>query len=84
VLLPSDLHRKPVTSITAVLLQFVTYLLTLSHSTIIRALLVVFNAPACDYHVISINNFLEKIHILHLGPYACRITFVYMSRTYFI
>jgi hypothetical protein len=30
VLLPSDTHRKPITSITAVLLPFVTYLLTLS------------------------------------------------------
>jgi hypothetical protein len=29
VLLPSDTHRKPITSITVVLLQFVTYLLTL-------------------------------------------------------
>jgi hypothetical protein len=29
VLLPSDTHRKPITSITLVLLQFVTYLLTL-------------------------------------------------------
>jgi hypothetical protein len=29
VLLPSDTHRKPITSITAVLLPFVTYLLTL-------------------------------------------------------
>jgi hypothetical protein len=28
-LLSSDTHRKPITSITAVLLQFVTYLLTL-------------------------------------------------------
>jgi hypothetical protein len=28
-LLPGDTHRKPVTSITAVLLPFVTYLLTL-------------------------------------------------------
>jgi hypothetical protein len=30
VLLPSDTHRKPITSITAVLLPFVTYLLNLS------------------------------------------------------
>jgi hypothetical protein len=30
VLLPSDTHRIPITSITAVLLPFVTYLLTLS------------------------------------------------------
>jgi hypothetical protein len=30
VLLPSDTHRKPITSITAVLLPFVTHLLTLS------------------------------------------------------
>jgi hypothetical protein len=30
VLLPSDTHTKPITSITAVLLPFVTYLLTLS------------------------------------------------------
>jgi hypothetical protein len=29
VLLPSDTHIKPITSITAVLLPFVTYLLTL-------------------------------------------------------
>jgi hypothetical protein len=29
VLLPSDTHRKPIPSITAVLLPFVTYLLTL-------------------------------------------------------
>jgi hypothetical protein len=32
VLLPSDTLRKPITSITAVLLPFVTYLLTLPHS----------------------------------------------------
>jgi hypothetical protein len=31
VLLPSDTHIKPITSITAVLLPFVTYLLTLPH-----------------------------------------------------
>jgi hypothetical protein len=31
VLLPSDTHRKPVTSLTVVLLLFVTYLLTLPH-----------------------------------------------------
>jgi hypothetical protein len=31
VLLPSDTHRKPITSITAVLLPIVTYLLTLPH-----------------------------------------------------
>jgi hypothetical protein len=31
VLLPSDTHRKPITPITAVLLPFVTYLLTLSY-----------------------------------------------------
>jgi hypothetical protein len=30
VLLPSDKHRKPITSITAVLLPFVTYLLTIT------------------------------------------------------
>jgi hypothetical protein len=30
--LHSDTHRKPITSITAVLLPFVTYLLTLFHS----------------------------------------------------
>jgi hypothetical protein len=32
VLLPSDTHRKPITSIAAVLLPFVTYLLTLPHT----------------------------------------------------
>jgi hypothetical protein len=32
VLLPSDTHRKSITSITAVLLPFVTYLLTLPHN----------------------------------------------------
>jgi hypothetical protein len=32
VLLPSDTHRKPITSITAVLLPFVAYLLTLSRT----------------------------------------------------
>jgi hypothetical protein len=31
VLLPSDIHRKPITSITAILLPFVTYLLTPSY-----------------------------------------------------
>jgi hypothetical protein len=29
VLLPSDTHRKPITSITAILLPFVTYLLAI-------------------------------------------------------
>jgi hypothetical protein len=33
VLLPSDTHRIPITSITAVLLSFVTYLLTLPHTS---------------------------------------------------
>jgi hypothetical protein len=33
VLLPSDTHRKPITSITAVLLPLVTYLLTLPRTT---------------------------------------------------
>jgi hypothetical protein len=32
VLLPNDTYRKPITSITAVLLPFETYLLTLSHT----------------------------------------------------
>jgi uncharacterized membrane protein len=36
VLLPSDTHRKPVTSITAVLLTFVTYLLILSYTYITK------------------------------------------------
>jgi hypothetical protein len=40
VLLPSDGHRKPITSITAVLLPFVTYLLTLPHNI---------NFPRCFY-----------------------------------
>jgi hypothetical protein len=31
VFLPSDIHRKPLASITAVLLQFVTYILTSSY-----------------------------------------------------
>jgi hypothetical protein len=31
-LLPSDTHRKPITSITTVLLPFVSYLLILPHS----------------------------------------------------
>jgi hypothetical protein len=35
-LLPSDTHRKPITSITTVLLPFVTYLLTLPLTTRIR------------------------------------------------
>jgi hypothetical protein len=36
VLLPSDTHRKPITSITAVLLPFVTYLLTPSYFHMLR------------------------------------------------
>jgi hypothetical protein len=32
VLLPSDTHKKPITSITAVLLRLMTYLLILSRS----------------------------------------------------
>jgi Flp pilus assembly protein TadG len=34
VLLPSDTHRKPITSITAVLLPSVTYLLTLPRMSV--------------------------------------------------
>jgi hypothetical protein len=34
VLLPSDRHRKPITSITAMLLPFVTYLLTLPPTSV--------------------------------------------------
>jgi hypothetical protein len=34
VLLPSDTHRKPISSITAVLFSFVTYLLTLPRTSI--------------------------------------------------
>jgi hypothetical protein len=36
VLLPSDTHRKPITSITAVLLPFVTYLVTPSYFNLLR------------------------------------------------
>jgi hypothetical protein len=34
VLLPSDIYRKPTTSVTGVLLPFVTYLLALSRTTL--------------------------------------------------
>jgi hypothetical protein len=39
VLLPNDTHRKPITSITSVLLPFVTYLLTLHRITIYHPIL---------------------------------------------
>jgi hypothetical protein len=41
VLLPSDTHRKPITSITAVLLPFVTYSLTLPRNSLLRILPVI-------------------------------------------
>jgi hypothetical protein len=39
VLLPSDIRRKPITSITAVLLPFVAYLLTLPRTQVINSVL---------------------------------------------
>jgi hypothetical protein len=42
VLLPSDTYRKPITSITAVLLPFVTYLLTIPHVISSNAVFILF------------------------------------------
>jgi hypothetical protein len=46
-LLPSDTYRKPNTSITAVLLLFVTYLLSLPHISILL-ILMLHSAPCMD------------------------------------
>jgi hypothetical protein len=78
VLLPSDVHREPITSITAVLLPFVTYLLTLPRTSHFMA--ATFPESKCKlvYHFISVyrvkSNNIQKNRVrkkglaLSIGP----------------
>jgi hypothetical protein len=54
VLLPSDTCRKPITAITAVLLPFVGYLLTLPHIYINNVILV------CEFTMLSVAGIHER------------------------
>jgi hypothetical protein len=64
VLLPSDIHRKPITSITTVLLPSVTYLLTLPSISVSRVALIRAGQPGNRGSIFGRNISSRKV----LGP----------------